>query len=150
MKHGKAILFFVLVIALAALAGWFSVAGFNKKSGTEVCFKQNCYKVELALTPAQQEQGLMFRKSLDKDKGMFFEFDRDGIYPFWMKNTLMPLDIVWIGPDKKIVFISADTRPCVNDHCVSIDPGKDARYVLEINAGETVRINAKVGDEVSF
>src|ERR1035437_263623 len=59
-----------------------------------VCFKQNCFSVELAKTSAEQERGLMYRTELDKDKGMLFIFYNEGIYPFWMKNTLIPLDMI--------------------------------------------------------
>ncbi len=146
----KIILSFIFIV-LAVLAGWFSAAGFNnfnEKSRPEVCIAENCYKVELAVTVPEQEKGLMFRKNLDKGKGMLFKFPQKGIYPFWMKNTLIPLDIVWIGSDNKIVFISRDTRPCVSDPCHTTNPGETAHYVLEVNSGEMDRIGAKVGDVV--
>ena len=149
MKKNFLILILLAVAAaVLILAVWFGVL--NKKAITKVCLDKSCYQVELALTPQDQALGLMFRKSLDKDKGMFFKFPQDGVYPFWMKNTLIPLDIIWIGSDKKIVFISRDTASCASDPCPLTDPGIPASYVLEINAGEIARIGAKIGDEVSF
>ena len=153
MKQIILIFIFLVLAAALALAGWVSVAGFNdfnKKSGPEVCLKGNCYKVELALTFIEQEQGLMHRPHLDQDRGMLFKFAHEGIYSFWMKNTLIPLDIVWIGSDNKIVFISRATPPCVNDPCPTINPDKSARYVLEVNRGEMDRLGAQVGDIVAI
>jgi uncharacterized membrane protein (UPF0127 family) len=118
----------------------------SEKPISRVCLGKECYAVELATTPAEQELGLMFRQRLDKDKGMLFIFPQAGDYPFWMKNTQIPLDMVWLGPDKKIVFISAATPPCKNDPCPLFDPAQNASYVLEVNAGEMARIGAKVGD----
>src|SRR4030042_2848822 len=62
----------------------------------QVCFKKHCFSVELAVTPEEREEGLMFRKNLDSDKGMLFIFEKEGKYGFWMKKTLIPLDIIWI------------------------------------------------------
>jgi uncharacterized membrane protein (UPF0127 family) len=117
-----------------------------EKPISRVCFGKECYAVELATTPAEQELGLMFRQSLDKGRGMLFIFQQAGDYSFWMKNTLISLDMIWIGPDKKIVFISAAAPPCKNDPCPLLDPAQNASYVIEVNAGEMARIGAKVGD----
>jgi hypothetical protein len=92
----------------------------------------------------------MYRQILAQDHGMLFDFGQEGVYPFWMKNTLIPLDIVWLDKNLKIVFISADTLPCKNDPCVSVNPGAVARYVLEVNAGEMARIGARPGDAITI
>lgn len=89
----------------------------------------------------------MFRKSLEEDKGMFFIFDKEGIYSFWMKNTLIPIDIIWLDKNYDIVFISKNSRPCGNDNCLVINPNINARYVLEINAGISEKIGLKIGDK---
>ncbi len=62
----------------------------------QVCFKNKCFVVELAQTIAEQSRGLMFRDHLDSNKGMLFVFDSSAIYNFWMKNTEIPLDIIWL------------------------------------------------------
>ena len=80
----------------------------------QVCFGQKCFFIELAKTEAERNQGLMYRKELDKNKGMLFIFDKEGSHPFWMKNTLIPLDIIWIDSRGKIVFISQNVQPCKN------------------------------------
>ena len=76
------------------------------------------FTVEVARTPEEQAQGLMFRKSVPPDRGMIFPYDPPVQVSFWMKNTLVPLDMVFIGPDGKIGRIAANTTP------MSLDPGR--------------------------
>lgn len=118
----------------------------------QVCFKEHCFFVELAKTEEARAQGFMFRKSLDKDKGMLFIFNQEGVYPFWMKNTIIPLDIIWLSKDSKIVFISKSAQPCLpaqadtKSSCTGINPEVNAQYVLEINAGVSDELGLNVGD----
>jgi uncharacterized membrane protein (UPF0127 family) len=102
----------------------------------KVCFNENCYAVELAETNEQRETGLMGRDHLDNDKGMLFVYGDDRVYTFWMKNTVIPLDMIWIDRDGKVVRIIKNAEPCGKEYCPSINPNKKARYVLEINGGE--------------
>jgi len=92
----------------------------------------------------------MFREKLDSNKGMLFIFDREGEYPFWMKNTLIPLDIIWINEKKEVVFISENTQPCEKDPCLSVNPGKNAEYILEVNGGAAQKIGLNMGDTLNF
>jgi len=117
---------------------------------TQVCFGGNCFQVELALTPQEQETGLMNRTYLAPDKGMLFIFPQDGIYPFWMKDTLIPLDMIWMSSNRTVVFIGRDEQPCGPVVCPSISPGVPARYVLEVNGETADRIGLKVGDTLQF
>mgnify|MGYP001593669555 FL=1 len=112
----------------------------------QVCFGKHCFFVELARTSAEREKGLMFASQLDKNSGMLFIFDKEDIHPFWMKNTLIPLDIIWIGSNNKVVFISKNTQSCKSLICPAINPGSKAKYVLEINAGMVEEIGLKIGD----
>ena len=145
----------IVILAAAASGVWFGILklrarGPQNYSGPEICPDGHCYKVEIARTQAELERGLMYRTSLAPDAGMIFIFGQDGDQSFWMKNTLIPLDMVWIGSDYRVVFIKHDALPCGPDVCPPIDPGVDARYVLEVNAGEMDRIKAKIGDPVTF
>lgn len=106
--------------------------------------------VELATNDFERARGLMFRSTLAADQGMLFIFDSLGEYPFWMKNTQIPLDIIWLDEDQKVVFISADTAPCLQTTCPSINPQKLAKFVLELNGGAAQRIGLAVGDKLSF
>jgi uncharacterized membrane protein (UPF0127 family) len=146
MRKFFAVALFVVIIFVA----FFCFAVFNKKEKlTEVCFKNNCFHVKVASTPSERERGLMFVESMKRDKGMLFVFEKQGNYFFWMKNTLIPLDIIWIDGDKKVVFIKENAQPCSGEEfCPSINPGVNALYVLELNAGMAQEIGLKLGDTI--
>jgi len=140
------------VIILTGFAGLFLFFNKNVKQGS-VCVNNFCFQVKIAKTPQELVNGLMFRKSLEQNKGMLFIFEKEDNYPFWMKNTLIPLDIIWINSNSKVVFIS-ESQPCPpaqtgqSSICPSINPFADAKYVLEINAGLSKKIGLKLGDTV--
>ena len=119
------------------------------KQESKVCINQNCFNIEIAKTNSQREKGLMYRLSLDQNKGTLFIFPSSNIYSFWMKNTLIPLDIIWIAENKTIVHIHEDATPC-NETCLSIVPPSPSLYVLEINAGLTKALNLSIGDFVDL
>src|SRR5262249_17792943 len=83
----------------------------------------------VAATPGQQQRGLMYRSSLAEGRGMLFVFDRDGEHEFWMKNTLIPLDMLFIAQDGRVVGIHANATPLST---ASISVGRPSRYVLEV------------------
>ena len=89
---------------------------------------------EIADSPEHQEQGLMFRKELGADAGMLFTFKQSRILSFWMKNTLIPLDIIFF--DEKGSFVSSTTmEPCPGEYCIVYHSSKIALYALEVNKG---------------
>ena len=103
------------------------------------------FNVEVARTPSQQEVGLMFRQSLPKDQGMLFIYQYQSIVKMWMKNTFIPLDMVFInskGIVKKIVERTVPFSLSV------ISSGEAVRAVLELNGGTSNRIGLKRGDQV--
>jgi len=102
--------------------------------------------VEIAADDPTREQGLMFRDRMAADRGMIFVFPASGDYPFWMKNTLIPLDMVWIDEGKRVVHVSSNVPPCKADPCPSYPPNAVARYVLETNAGVAAQHHLKNGD----
>lgn len=114
-----------------------------------VCHGQDCFKVEIVSTPETREIGLMNRTELAEDKGMLFVFQEYAIYPFWMKNTLIPLDMVWLDTQFNVVHIEEDVQPCEADPCAIINPRVGALYVLEFNAGTARRIGLTVGDSIT-
>jgi len=128
---------FVLLLFLAA-----------QKTTGKACYKDFCFKVELAKTKEEREKGLMFREKLDENKGMLFIFEKEGFHGFWMKNTLIPLDIIWMNSEGKIVYIKENAQPCKGMLCPVFIPGKKAKYVLEINAGKVKELGIKVGDQI--
>ncbi|MCZ7383653.1 MAG: DUF192 domain-containing protein [Candidatus Methanoperedens sp.] len=86
----------LIIYALLLVALIFFMISPPKKSDGTVCFEGSCINAELATTPEERKIGLMNRTSLPENMGMLFIFDKEGIYKFWMKNTLIPLDIIWL------------------------------------------------------
>ena len=115
-----------------------------------VCFNEACFTVEVANEPQEQQRGLMFRDFMPQDHGMLFIFDHEDRYGFWMKNTLIPLDIIWLDGNLIVVHMEENVPPCEKDPCTSYRPSAAAWYVLELNAGTAKRLDLKIGDEMHF
>ncbi len=103
------------------------------------------YQLELAKTPEEQAQGLMYRESLPEKTGMLFLFSDPGVHKFWMKNTMIPLDMIWLDGNGKVLFVSAGTPPCRADPCANYGPDAEAASVLEIAGGMAAREKVTVG-----
>src|SRR5207237_6429855 len=109
-------------------------------TGPRIIFPDNfAVHVEIAADDSTRGQGLMFRDQLPPDHGMIFLFPQSGDYPFWMKNTLIPLDMIWIDDQRRIVNVAANVPPCKADPCPSVPAGGNAKYVLEVAAGVAAR-----------
>jgi len=103
--------------------------------------------VEIADTPERRSLGLMYRKELGADRGMLFVFDAPAPVSFWMKNTVLPLDMIFIGDDRRVIGIVKDAVPFTTTSRGFDEP---SRYVLEVNAGFSARHQLAAGDEVRF
>jgi len=112
---------------------------------TEACGKPVGFDVEVALTPKQQIQGLMNRESMPEDAGMLFMFNKEAERGFWMKNTLIPLDIIFIKQDGRIHHIHSNAKP---HDLTSIKSKGPVIAVLEINGGLSQELGIKVGDVI--
>ena len=104
-------------------------------------------KVEIADDNEERQHGLMFRETLDEYSGMFFIFENENYQTFWMKKTLIPLDIVFIDKNFEIVEIKYAV-PCRQNPCPLYKSSKPAKYVLEVNSNFTTRNNIDVGDRI--
>ena len=104
------------------------------------------FTVEVAATPDQQERGLMFRESLPPNHGMIFPYQPAQEVAFWMENTLIPLDIIFVGADSKIVRI---TKAHAMDR-TPLPSGAPVIGVLEIRSGRAAELGIKEGDKVSW
>lgn len=105
----------------------------NPEQISKFCFQEYCFDLEIADTLEKRMQGLMYRESLDKDKGMLFDSKEENMHYFWMKNTLIPLDIIRI--DKNLEVLEIISAPsCIQDPCPSYGPDKPSRWVIELNS----------------
>lgn len=103
--------------------------------------------VEIADDNEERSKGLMFREVLEETAGMFFVFENEDYRTFWMKNTVIPLDIIFIDKNFRIVDIKY-AEPCKQDPCKLYRSAKPAKYVLEVNAGFTEKNNIKIDDKI--
>jgi uncharacterized protein len=105
------------------------------------------FRVEVARSSAEREQGLMYRDRMASDAGMLFIFDRPAPLTFWMKNTFIPLDMIFIGSDRRIVGIveNAEPRTLTSRRVEGL-----AQYVLEINGGLSAKLGIQAGGMVTF
>jgi len=113
-------------------------------------FEGQRYWVEIADDDASRAQGLMFRDAMDADRGMLFVFRREEPRSFWMRNTRIALDIIYLDRDFRVVSISADTPPCRTRQCPSYPSTGPAQFVLELNAGQAAMIGLEQGDRIQI
>ncbi len=106
-------------------------------------------KIEIAGDNQKRTRGLMFREKLDENEGMLFVFEDSEIRNFWMKDTKIPLDIIFISEDFKIINL-AEAELCNKDPCKIYSSTKEAKYVLEINNGLSKKNNIKEGDKITL
>ena len=136
----SAALFVVLGLSGLVLAAEFKPVSIIGENGTSI------FNVEIAVTPAERSKGLMFRRSMDDDAGMIFDFGSEQEVSMWMRNTYIALDMLFIREDGRIGHIAEETTPLSD----TIIPSRiDARFVLEIKGGQSRQRGIKAGDLVS-
>jgi uncharacterized membrane protein (UPF0127 family) len=115
-------------------------------SGPYVELKGQRFMVELAETQEKQALGLMFRDKLPPDHGMLFIFPGESRRSFWMKNTRIPLDILYFNSNLELVSMAEDAHPCRSRNCPGYPSEGPAKYVLELNSGKAAELGVKAGD----
>jgi uncharacterized membrane protein (UPF0127 family) len=135
----------VLAFALMALAANFAQAA--ELQTLEIASKTgvHAFQVEMAITPEEKERGLMFRRELPEGRGMLFDFQTDQNVAFWMKNTYIPLDMLFIRGDGSILRIAENTQPLSERN---IPSGGPVRAVLEVIGGTAKKLGIAPGDRV--
>jgi uncharacterized membrane protein (UPF0127 family) len=103
------------------------------------------FSLECAKTDDERASGLMYRRKLASNGGMLFVFDDEKIHPFWMHNTILSLDLIWLDSNSKIVFIVPNTKPFDD---TPIIPDVSSKYVIEVLAGTAKKLKLKLGDKV--
>jgi uncharacterized membrane protein (UPF0127 family) len=143
----RCLLFFLSVLSFLVLplAG---PAGAQQLQQLEILSKNgvHVFGVEMAATPEEQAKGLMFRRELPDRQGMLFDFKREQPTSFWMKNTYVPLDMIFIRADGRILNIAENTVP-LSEALVS--SGGPVRAVLEVIAGTAKKLGIAPGDRVT-
>lgn len=104
------------------------------------------FDVELAITESEHSHGLMGRTTLESNRGMLFVYNEPLQLSFWMKETLIPLDILFFDSDGRLLEFFANTPPCKEEPCKTYTNRSPAQYVLELSAGTAGRLKLKRGD----
>ncbi|MBS3072584.1 DUF192 domain-containing protein [Candidatus Pacearchaeota archaeon] len=151
-KHFLTILFFVVLIIITIILYDFSLKNDKEfiMENQKVCIDNNCFDVEVADSDYERIKGLMDREFLDEEDGMLFIFPEEDIWSFWMKNTLIPLDIIWINKNMEIVEINKNMLPCEANPCKIYSPENKSKYVLEINSGLVNSLNITKNSKFNF
>ena len=143
MKNKKVwLIFLILLLVLVSCSKQNSVLIDNGNEKIKI-------NVEIADDEIEMQQGLMFRESLEESSGMIFVFEKKGMYGFWMKNTLIPLDVIFIDDNLHITGIIY-AEPCKEDPCRVYRPENQFKYVLEVNGNFTSRNNISLGNKVEL
>jgi uncharacterized membrane protein (UPF0127 family) len=149
MSLNKIIIGFIIILILFSA---YILFVFNKSAAapkSKVTIDSHTYSVELATTPAQQQQGLSGRASLQQNQGMLFIFPSANRYPFWMKDMKFPLDMIFINNDKIVaIFNNVPVPKGTNPNLPTYTPSVPANQILEINAGQAKKYGFKDGDIV--
>jgi uncharacterized membrane protein (UPF0127 family) len=143
----KKISLFLVILTLLITTGCANKS--TSKNWPEICLHQTCFSIQLAKTEQEREYGLMNRTSLPELSWMLFIFDTEDYRTFWMKDTLIPLDMIWIDSWLNIVWIR-EADPCTQDPCPIYNPGKTASYVLELNKWISAKYGIKVWDKAEL
>lgn len=107
------------------------------------------FDVVTATTPEEHAQGLMNVQRLEANEGMLFVFGKPAMPAFWMKNTLLPLDIIFIDKEKSVISVHT-AQPCTEEHCQTYSPSREAFFVLEVNAGTAKMLNVSIGEKITI
>jgi uncharacterized membrane protein (UPF0127 family) len=138
--------FLVIALLLAAVPAWALETFGTSELTIQTAAGPQKFSIELALTDAQMEQGLMFRRSMAPDAGMLFDFKQPTPVTMWMKNTVIPLDMLFLDTSGRIIDIHERAVPYSTDIIASAAP---SRYVIELNGGTVARLGIKLGDQVT-
>lgn len=146
LHHMRALLRSILLLSLLTI-GFTACA----QRGPWVELAGTRYSVEIANDDASRARGLMFRDTLASGTGMLFVHDREERQAYWMKNTRIPLDILYFDAERRLVSQRRDTPPCTaGDRCPPYPSRGAALYVLELNAGEAARLKLEDGAVLTF
>jgi uncharacterized protein len=142
----------VFVMAVATLAVRMAPSSADEGLVAVVTPNGVTINAELADTPQKRAKGLMYRETLARDRGMLFTFAEAQPWTFWMKNTRIPLDIVWMDGKKRIIHVERNVPVChrTDEGCPQYQPNENALYVLELAAGMADTLKLQRGMSLKF
>src|SRR3989344_3199032 len=111
-----------------------------------ICFRSECFSVQMAETMFQKMRGLKFVDDLRRNEGMIFMFRSERRRAFWMKDVFVPLDLIWLDEKFRVVEITSDQKPCQGLFCPIIISKNKAQHVVELNGGTADRIGIRDGE----
>lgn len=135
----------ILILIVSAVS--YIAATFQPK--TEVQLGNGVYHLKIANTAATREKGLSGVKELQPNAGLLMIYEEDGFHQIWMKDMLIPIDIVWLDANKKVVHMVTDTSPDQSTKVI-FTPRKQARYIIELQSGSIRQQNIRLGQEATF
>lgn len=138
-----------VIRALGALA-LAACSNLHAQAVSYVMLKEHRFIVELADNDETRTRGLMFREHMGKEHGMLFTFPAEMPLAFWMKNTLIPLDMLFFDKQQRLVSVQQNVPPCKADPCSTYPSAGPAMYVLELNAGQAAKLGVKPGDKLDI
>lgn len=142
------ILILIIVVLVPLIVFLFSKKSSNPQfSSTKLKLNNIEYDIEIAKTISQKSTGLSNRNNLCPNCGMIFIFKQDGTLPFWMKDTLIPLDMIWINSTGKITDIITATK---TNSLKILQNSQPAKYVLELNAYDAQKLDLNIGDTINI
>lgn len=157
MVKNKIMIFATLLLLISLFIGFLLHRQLNPATNlalptTTLKIKNINYQIEVAQTPGQLSAGLSRRSHLCPQCGMIFVFPHSGSLPFWMKDTLIPLDMIWLDSEGKVVDIQTATpQPDASLTQLKIyQNSKPAQYVIELNAKDSEKLGLKVGDIINL
>lgn len=135
---------------IVTLMVWLMVSLTANAGEALIAVNDHRFEVELAVTPAEREVGLMYRTELAPNRGMLFVYPDPQRVSFWMKQTLIPLDILFFDGEGRLVQSYANVQPCRRDPCRNYSNEIPAQYVLEVAAGTAERLSIKLGNRLEI
>ncbi len=141
----------IYVITFFVVASFLAAYLLRNRTLDKVTINGHTYYIEIANTVWKQTVGFMFRPYIHTSRGILFEFPYSGKHVMWMKNTLVPLDIIWLDENFYIVHIEKNAATCLFEQCKSYYPQyQKAKYVLELRGGQIDDKNINPGDKLEY
>jgi len=137
----------IILIAIPIVIFFFYKKNPPQFDSINIKIKDTDYKLEIAKSISQKSTGLSNRTKLCSNCGMIFIFSQEGTLPFWMKDTLIPLDMIWLNSNGKVVDVKNVSKTNSLDIIQNSTP---AKYVIELNIGDAQKINLKTGDTIDL